>query len=74
MVSWATVVVACSIVGLIYFLVRGIRIAMSNKEPPDPEEGDYEIKLLGKLRGGRFLAIMTRRVQEPKSTDDDKDS
>ena len=66
MVSWATVVVACSLTGMIYFLVRGIRIAMSGKELPDPEEGDYDIKVIGKVGSNGLLTIMRPR--------DDKDS
>ena len=61
MVSWATVVVACSIISMIYFLVRGIQAAMSGKEPPDVPEGDYEIKTLGKVGRSGFLTIMRPR-------------
>ena len=61
MISWATVVVALSLVFLIYFLVRGIRIALSNKELPDPEEGDYDIKVIGKVGSKGLLTIMRPR-------------
>ena len=61
MVSWATVVVACSLVFMVYFLVRGIRIAMSNKGLPDPEEGDYDIKVIGKVGSNGLLTIMRPR-------------
>ena len=66
MISWATVVVALSLVFLIYFLVIGIRIALSNKELPDPPEGDYDIKVIGKVGSNGLLTIMRPR--------DDKDS
>jgi len=66
MVSWATVVVSLSLVFMVYFLIRGIRIAMSNKELPDPPEGDYDIKVIGKVGSKGLLTVMRPR--------DDKDS
>jgi len=66
MVSWATVVVSLSLVFMVYFLIRGIRIALSNKELPDPPEGDYDIKVIGKVGSNGLLTVMRPR--------DDKDS
>lgn len=66
MVSWATVVVAVSLMAMIYFLVRGIRLALTSKELPDPDEGDYEIKVVGKLKGGRLLTVMSPRRTDEK--------
>lgn len=61
MVDWTTVVVSLSLVFMVYFLVRGIRIAMSNKELMDPPEGDYEIKVVGKVGSNGLLTIMRPR-------------
>jgi len=60
MVSWATVVVTCCLMSMVYFLVKGIKLAMSDKELPDPSEGDYDIKVIGKVRNG-LLAVMRPR-------------
>ena len=65
MVSWLTVIVTISLSVMIYFLVRGIVLALSSRDVPDAPEGDYEIKVIGKIKGG-YLAIM-RGV---KSTDE----
>ena len=59
MVHWSTVVTSVCMVFLIYFLVKGIRMAFSSKELPEPEEGDYTIKVVGKTKHGKYLAIMS---------------
>ena len=64
MISWITVVVACSIGGLIYFLVKGIKMALFAKELPEPSEGDYEIAVVGKFRDGRLLAVMSPKKEK----------
>lgn len=69
MVSWATVVVAVCLVFLVYFGYRGIKYAFMTKDLPDPEEGDYEIKVVGRTVKGQLLAVMT-----PRKVEDEKES
>jgi len=69
MVSWATVVVAVCLVFLVYFGYRGIKYALTTKDLPDPAEGDYEIKVVGKTGKGQLLAVMT-----PRKVEDEKES
>lgn len=70
MVSWASVVVAVCLVFLVYFGYKGVKVAFSEKDLPEPEEGDYEIKIVGRASKGRLLVVMTpRRVDgEEKDT------
>jgi hypothetical protein len=67
MISWVTALVAVFMVFAIYFLVMGLRIAFSNKELPEPAEGDYEIKIIGRLTKSKLLAVMTPKVNDDKS-------
>lgn len=69
MVQWTTVVVSVCLVFLVYFLVRGLRMAFSSKELPEPKEGDYTIKVVGTTRHGGYLAVMSPRKE---SDEDDK--
>ena len=64
MISWATVVVTLSLVAMTYFLVKGIRMALDGKESLEPPEGDYEIMVIGRLKGGRLLATMSPKTIE----------
>lgn len=66
MISWATV----CLVFLIYFGYKGIRFALRNRELPEPAEGDYEIKVVGRAGNGRLIAVMTphKVVDEKKTT------
>jgi len=68
MVQWATVVASVCLVFLIYFLVKGLRMAFSNKGLPEPEEGDYTIKVVGKTRHGEYLTIMSPCKKEKGET------
>jgi len=66
MVSWTTVVVTVCLVFMIYFLVKGIRVAFSDKELPEPVEGDYEITVIGRTHSGKLLAFMSPRKGCPE--------
>lgn len=68
MVQWATVVASVCLVFMIYFLVKGLRMAFSNKELPEPKEGDYTIKVVGKTRRGEYLTIMSPCKKEKGET------
>jgi hypothetical protein len=57
-IEWLTVVVAVVLAFLVYFLYLGIRIALSGRDLPDPQEGDYTIKVVGKLGRRSYLAVM----------------
>lgn len=59
MVHWGTVIAAICLGFLIYFLVRGIRMALSNRTLPEPKEGDYTIQVIGKTPRGDYLAVMS---------------
>ena len=59
MISWLTVVVTICFVAMIYFMVKGIKLAFSSKELPEPSEGDYEVEILGKFKDGRLLVVMS---------------
>jgi len=69
MISWTSVMVTLSLTFMIYFLIKGIRMALTSKDLPDPEEGDYEIKVVGKLKGGKLLTVMSPRKPDPKAVD-----
>jgi len=57
-IEWLTVLVAVVMVFLVYFLYLGVRIAFSSKDLPEPKEGDYTIKVVGRLGRRSYLAIM----------------
>lgn len=60
MIEWMTVVVAVCLGCLVYFLVVGLRMAFSRKDLPDAAEGDYNIKVVGKLGRKSYLAVMSK--------------
>lgn len=70
MISWISVVVAVSLVFMIYFLWKGIAVAMSDRSLPEPEEGDYEIQVMGRMKNGSLLAVMTPRKSSEKVLDE----
>lgn len=64
MLEWAAVIILVVIAAMIYFLYRGVRLAFSNHELPDADEGDYVIKVIARLGKRGYLAVMSRH--EPK--------
>lgn len=71
MVEWATVIVSICLAGLVYFLIKGIGLALKGRELPDAEEGDYVIKVVARIGHRGYLAVMSRYERRDKKREVD---